>query len=170
MRKSYGIYPWVYPITRAQLIPFLSAFWFIGLSDVGTIVIKETVGSLYERNLFMGKHLNPLEKELLISRFRSRSDNDIYTFCEVNSISVTALKNWMKKYDEQGIEGLITRKKGDEVQMILPEGIDPTNENLKREIMKLRIENERLKKTYTVQQSENGESRFVRLRKKNSKS
>ena len=118
----------------------------------------------------MGKHLNPLEKELLISRFRSRSDNDINTFCEVNNISITAFKNWMKKYDERGIEGLITRMNGDEIQMVLPDGIDPTNENLKREIMKLRIENERLKKTYTVLQTENGESQFVRLRKKNSKS
>ncbi len=134
------------PITRAQLIPCLSAFWFIGLSDVGTIVIKITVGSIIERNLFMGKHLNPLEKELLISRFRSRSDNDINAFCEVNNVSITAFKNWMKKYDEQGIEGLIIKGKGNDNQMILLQGIDPTNENLKREIMKLRIENERLKK------------------------
>ena len=94
----------------------------------------------------MGKHLNPLEKELLISRFRSRSDNDINTFCEVNNVSVTAFKNWLKKYDEQGIEGLIIKGKGNDNQMILPQGVDPTNENLKREIMKLRIENERLKK------------------------
>lgn len=148
----------------------MPAFWFIGLSDVDTIVIKVTIGSISERNLCMGKHLNPLEKELLISRFRSRSDNDINTFCEVNNISITAFKNWMKKYDERGIEGLITRMNGDEIQMVLPDGIDPTNENLKREIMKLRIENERLKKTYTVLQTENGESQFVRLRKKNSKS
>ena len=30
---------------------------------------------------------------------------------------------------------------------IIPEGIDKTEENYKREILKLRIENERLKKT-----------------------
>ena len=118
----------------------------------------------------MGKHLNPLEKEFLIKRFRSRPDNNIAEFCEINNVSETALKNWMKKYDEGGIEALITRQKGDEVQMILPEGIDPTSENLKREIMKLRIENERLKKNYTVLKNGNGESQFIRLRKKNSKS
>lgn len=117
----------------------------------------------------MGKHLNPLEKELLISRFRSKRDNDIYDFCEVNNISITAFRNWMKKYDEQGIEGLVTKQKGDEALMVLPEGVDPTTENFKKEIMKLRIENERLKKTYTVLKTEDGESQFVHLRKKNSK-
>ena len=117
----------------------------------------------------MGKHLNPLEKEVLIKRFRSKTDNNFNEFCRVNDVSTTAFKSWMKKYDELGIEGLITKQKGDEVQMVLPEGIDPTNENLKKEIMKLRIENERLKKTYTVLQDENGQFHYVRLNKKNTK-
>jgi len=32
---------------------------------------------------------------------------------------------------------------------VLPEGVDRTEENYKREILKLRIENERLKKNYS---------------------
>ena len=45
----------------------------------------------------------------------------------------------------QGLEGLsrADAQTGD----VLPEGIDRTEENYKREILKLRIENERLKKT-----------------------
>ncbi|HEY5500167.1 MAG TPA: hypothetical protein VIK20_07280 [Bacteroidales bacterium] len=37
-----------------------------------------------------------------------------------------------------------------EIREVLPEGIDRTEESYKREILKLRIENERLKKNYTV--------------------
>ena len=52
---------------------------------------------------------------------------------------------------------------------ILPEGVDRTEENYKREILKLRIENERLKKNYTVEKRENGETVFIPLKPKNSK-
>ena len=45
----------------------------------------------------------------------------------------------------------------------------PTEEAYKREILKLRIENERLKKNYTVQENEAGEQEYVRLKPKNSK-
>lgn len=57
----------------------------------------------------------------------------------------------MKQYETQGLEGLsrADAQTGD----VLPEGIDRTEENYKREILKLRIENERLKKIY----SEDGE-------------
>ena len=47
--------------------------------------------------------------------------------------------------------------------------MDPTEEAYKREILKLRIENERLKKNYTVQMNEAGEQEYVRLKAKNSK-
>ena len=52
---------------------------------------------------------------------------------------------------------------------MLPEGIDRTEEAYKREILKLRIENERLKKNYTVQMNEAGEQEYVRLKPKSSK-
>lgn len=52
---------------------------------------------------------------------------------------------------------------------VLPEGVDPTEEAYRREILKLRIENERLKKNYIVRTNEDGEQEYVRLKAKNSK-
>ena len=67
-------------------------------------------------------------------------------------------------------EGLEAKKLNDkEIRDVLPEGIDRTEEAYKREILKLRIENERLKKNYTVRTNEAGEQEYVRLRPKNLK-
>ncbi len=128
---------------------------------------------LPERSLLnMSKQLNVLEKEFLIKRFKEQKDIKIVDFCTVNGISITAFKKWLKVYNEEGIEGLNRGKNrhGKDNPPILPEGIDSTEENYKREILKLRIENERLKKNYTVQTNEAGETIFVRLKDKNLKS
>ena len=77
------------------------------------------------------------------------------------------LQKWLKQYEEGGIEGLA--RADAEIKEVLPEGIDRTEEAYKREILKLRIENERLKKNYTVQTNEAGEQEYVRLKVKNSK-
>jgi len=50
----------------------------------------------------------------------------------------------MRQYAEGGPEGLARADAG--IQEVLPEGVDRTEESYKREILKLRIENERLKK------------------------
>lgn len=92
----------------------------------------------------MGKHLNPLEKEFLIRQYKSGSCK-ISDFCDKVGVSNAAFKKWMKQYEEQGLEGLA--RADAEIGSVLPEGIDPTEEAYKREILKLRIENERLKKT-----------------------
>ena len=42
-------------------------------------------------------------------------------------------------------------------------------ESYKREILKLRIENERLKKNYAVRKTDAGELEYIRLKPKNSK-
>ena len=118
----------------------------------------------------MGAHLNPLEKEVLIRRYLSNPNVDINLFCEVNNVSITAFKNWLKKYNEQGIEGLVSKRKGEEMPGLMPEGVDPTNENLKRELMKARIEIERFKKNYTVETTPDGDTVFRRLKEKNTKS
>ena len=52
---------------------------------------------------------------------------------------------------------------------LLPPGIDRTEEAYKREILRLRIENERFKKNYTLQMKEDGTQEFIRLKMKNSK-
>ena len=93
----------------------------------------------------MAKHLNPLEKEFLIRTYRNNQTVKINDFCEKNNVSVGAFKKWLKQYEEGGLEGLA--RADAEIGDVLPEGIDRTEESYKREILKLRIENERLKKT-----------------------
>ena len=77
------------------------------------------------------------------------------------------MRKWIHQYEEGGIEGLA--RADAEIRDILPEGIDRTEEAYKKEILKLRIENERLKKNYTVRTNEAGEQEYVRLKPKNSK-
>ena len=115
----------------------------------------------------MSKHLNPLEKEFLIRQYRSNPRIKMSDFCEANHVSTGAFQKWMKQYEEGGLEGLV--RSDAEFKEIFPEGIDRTEEAYKREILKLRIENERLKKNYTVQKNEAGEQEYVRLKTKNSK-
>lgn len=114
----------------------------------------------------MAKRLNSLEKELLIKLYRGNPRVKLADFCRANNVSVPSMKKWMALYDEGGIEGLA---KGDSIAGVLPEGIDRTEENYKREILKLRIENERLKKAYVVLKDEDGRTTFSRLSPRNSK-
>lgn len=88
-------------------------------------------------------------------------------FCRANNVSETSFKKWLKQYEEAGIEGLA--RADAEIGNILPEGIDKTKEGYKREILRLRIENERLKKKYLVRQNEDGQTEYVRLKMKSSK-
>ncbi|WP_275441283.1 hypothetical protein [Lepagella muris] len=44
----------------------------------------------------MGKHLNPLEKEFLIRKFKSNPTMKIKDFCIANSVSDTAFKKWLR--------------------------------------------------------------------------
>ena len=127
----------------------------------------ETQNSFLPWRCYMGKQLNPLEKEFLVKTYKTKVDVKLSDFCDMNDVSVTAMRNWIKQYDGGGLEGL-SRKS--EFGAVLPEGIDRTEENYKREILKLRIENERLKKNYTVRKTDDGQTVFIRLRAKNSKS
>ena len=120
-----------------------------------------------EEFAFMSKHLNPLEKEFLIRQYRSNLRIKMSDFCEANHVSTGAFQKWMKQYEEGGLEGLA--RADSEIKDVLPEGIDRTEEAYKREILKLRIENERLKKNYTVRTNEAGEQEYVRLSPKNLK-
>ena len=116
----------------------------------------------------MARHLNPLEKEFLIRQYKNNPKIKIRDYCEMHSISDSAFKTWLKQYEMEGLEGLA--RADAEIREILPEGVDRTEESYKREIIKLRIENERLKKNYTVLTNEAGEQEYIRLRQKNSKS
>ena len=115
----------------------------------------------------MSKHLNPLEKEFLIRQYKGNLKIKLSDFCDANHVSDSAFKKWVKQYDEGGLEGLA--RADAEIGDVLPAGIDRTEEAYKREILKLRIENERLKKNYTVRTNEAGEQEYVRLKPKNLK-
>lgn len=114
----------------------------------------------------MAKHLNPLEKEFLLHRYKSgRSTSK--EFAAANNITEQSLKKWLKQYEEGGLEGL-ARADAD-IRSVIPDGFDRTEESYKREILRLRIENERLKKSYAVQMNSDGRMQYVRLKEKTSK-
>lgn len=125
---------------------------------------RKTAG---KESVSMSKHYNPLEKEYFIHKYKRNPGIKLSEFCEMNHISTTAFKIWMRKYEEEGLEGLA--RSGAEKIEVLPEGVERTEEAYRREILKLRIENERLKKNYTVRTGENGEKIFVRLEPRNMK-
>ena len=90
--------------------------------------------------------LNPLEKELLIKLYRRSPGVKMSDFCRANNVSEAAFKTWLKRYDKDGLAGLYRSKRA---PTLLPEGVDETEENLRRELIKTRLELERLKKGYT---------------------
>ena len=90
--------------------------------------------------------LNPLEKEMLIRLYRRNPNTTMSDFCAANNVSTAAFKSWVKKYDEGGLAALYRSKK---TPSILPEGVDENEENLRRELIRTRLELERLKKGYT---------------------
>jgi len=111
--------------------------------------------------------LNPLEKEVLIKLYRRSPGVKLGEFCRINNVSDAAFKSWIKKYDDEGLEGLYRSKKTPE---LLPDGMDKTTENYKRELIKTRIELERVKKNYTRIQSPDGKPKgFAILSEKNTK-
>ena len=116
---------------------------------------------LPERRNFYG------EKEFLIRQFKLNGRIKLSDFCTLNKVSDAAFRKWLRQYEEGGLEGLA--RADAEIREVLPEGIDRTEEAYKREILRLRIENERLKKSYAVQMNEAGEQEYVRLREKSSK-
>ena len=128
------------------------------------IKLYKEISNRKESNM---SHLNPLEKEVLIKRYRSNPTIKIQEFCTINNVSTSAFKKWLKQYEENGLEGLA--RADSTIPDVLPEGIDRTEEAYKREILKLRIENERLKKNYMLQKKEDGTLEYIRLKPRNSK-
>lgn len=68
---------------------------------------------------------------------------------------------------QTSLEGFICPQNSDKQQKIKVFG--RSEEGYKREILRLRIENERLKKKYLVRQNEDGQTEYVRLKMKSSK-
>ena len=128
---------------------------------------EASANRIYRKGETFMAHLNPLEKEFLIRQFKLNGRIKLSDFCTLNNVSDAAFRKWLRQYEEGGLEGLA--RADAEIREVLPEGIDRTEEAYKREILRLRIENERLKKSYAVQMNEAGEREYVRLREKSSK-
>lgn len=114
----------------------------------------------------MGHQLNPLEKEFLIRQYKANPDVGLKQFCIANHVSRETFTAWLKRYEVDGIEGLA--RGNTTLRDVLPPGAERTEEAYKREILRLRVENERLKKNYTVRRNSNGELVYLRLKPKNS--
>ena len=56
--------------------------------------------------VYMGKQLSPLEKEFLIKTYRAKTEVKLSDFCEMNDVSETSMRKWIKQYEAGGIEGL----------------------------------------------------------------
>ena len=112
----------------------------------------------------MSKQYSPLEKEFLVKRFLANPSVKLSDFASINGISDTSLRKWVEIYKNEGIAGFT---KGNTELQILPDGLEENEENYKREIIKLRIEVERLKKNYTVTQNPDGTTTYTRLKEKN---
>ncbi len=93
----------------------------------------------------MAKHLNPLQKEFIIHQYKGNPTISLKDYCRVQNISDTSFKKWLKQYEEGGLAGLA--RADAQTADVFPEGADTSEEAMKREILRLRIENERLKKT-----------------------
>ena len=113
------------------------------------------------------KRLNPFEKEFLIRQFREASKLKISEFCQATGVPFLTFRKWMEQYDAAGIEGLA---KGSKYPDLLPGNADPTVENYKKEILRLTIENERLKKNYIVRKPADGRTQIQHLEARNSTS
>lgn len=101
----------------------------------------------------MARHLSPTEKEFLIRKYKEicrirdgRGDSgvSIGMFCRANNISVSAFRCWLHQHEAGGLDALARRSRT--LPEVLPEGHARTEAYYKRQILRLRIENERLKK------------------------
>lgn len=101
----------------------------------------------------MGKNnmRTPKEKEKILKEFYlgKIGRNEI---CRKYSISTQNLSSWRRKYEKDGLKGLKSntgKSKSGNKGICLKKG-KTVEENLKLKIMKLEIENARLKKGYLV--------------------
>lgn len=107
----------------------------------------------------MGKY-DPITKEKYVLAFRKQNKLTLIKFADRVGVSSTALKKWVTLYDAYGIEGL--------TDGFTKSTLADTKEALKRQVILLRIENERLKKGYSVKGG-GKKKEFMPIKGKNSK-
>ncbi len=109
------------------------------------------------------------EEKLLIVKKVVDDRRTTLSVSEEENISNGMLNNWLKKYFDFGEEGLVNKNRGRKPNSITRKSKDLSREEeLELENMKLRIENERLKKGYTVK-GDGQEKQFITINKKNLK-
>jgi len=118
-----------------------------------------------ERHKVKNVMRTPEEKEKLILEYKN-SGIGINRFAYLHDIGKHTFWEWVKKYREFGIDGLKS-KTGKNCPGRSKKPKNKT-EQLEREILKLRIENERLKKGYFVK-GDGAKKEYVTSLEKNTK-
>jgi len=112
------------------------------------------------------KHQATAEEKLRLIREYLESGESQKQFAAKHGICDRTLKRWLNKLNANGEEALKSRK-DKSYESIAPYLV--TEADLRKEILKLRIENERLKKSYTVRITEDGRTEYIRLKARNMK-
>ena len=107
----------------------------------------------------------PEEKEKLILEYFN-SGIGYARFAENHDIDRTIFLKWVQKYRENGIDGLKSNSGKNSIGR--PKGKLSQLEKLQKEILELRIENERLKKGYFVK-GDGARKEYVTSLEKNTK-
>lgn len=106
---------------------------------------------------------SPLGKEKMVLEFKTL-ELSIKDYCKLRNVSDSALRKWIIAYEANGLEGLVD----DEELRLLLKHVKANPKDQLREIITLRIENERLKKGYQVK-GDGNKKEFVIIKGKNSK-
>ena len=73
-----------------------------------------------------------------------------YEISKITRVSEKNIRRWVKQYSEEGIEGLKPKRRGNPFAALHTSKTLTKEERLELENLKLKIENERLKKGYLV--------------------
>ena len=111
-------------------------------------------------------HISFEEKNRLITLFIEFNET-VTVFCEKHGIPSATFYRWLSVYKKDGACGL-DGKKNSKFNSIASD--KETETELRKEILRLRIENERLKKNYTVRRRPDGKTEYTRLKAKNTRS
>ena len=112
------------------------------------------------------KHHTSYEERIRLVTLFIESNETATVFCEKHGISSPTFYRWLNVYKKDGVYGL-DGKKNSQFNSVASD--KKTETELRKEILRLRIENERLKKNYTVRKRPDGKTEYTRLKAKNTK-
>lgn len=108
------------------------------------------------------------EEKLNLVRMNTEQHLSSKEIFRITGISDKNIRRWIKEYSEKGIDGLKTKKKGNPFTALHISKSMSKEERLELENLKLKIENERLKKGYLVKGGGAGKE-YVSIFGKNTK-